>query len=244
MLQEPMLAQAEGSGRCPSGVRRFFEKGQMRANLSLIEGDCMAGLRGMGDNSFSLAICDPPYGGNDAIGMKDCKRQSAQATARNHYKEFENVTPPRVYFDEIRRVSKRQIMWGCNFFDGMGLGGGRIVWDKKGTAFGRAEMASYSNSKSVQIFEYAWNGMIQGDMKHKEVRIHSTQKPVALYKWLLANYAHPGDTILDSHLGSMSIAVACWDMGFDLTGYELDHDYYTAGVERVEKHKSQGQFEF
>jgi len=201
-------------------------------------------MRGMRDNQFELCIADPPYGGNDAIGMKDCKRQSAQATARTNYKSFDNVAPPREYFDELRRVSQRQIVWGCNFFDGMGLSGGRIVWDKNGTAFGRAEMAAYSHSKSVQIFEYTWNGMIQGDMKNKEARIHSCQKPVALYKWLLSNYAQEGDAILDTHLGSGSIAIACHDLGFDLVGYEFDEDYYAAACARLDKHRAQGQFDF
>lgn len=216
----------------------------MRSEINLHHGDCMDALRGMADNQYDLAIVDPPYGGNDAIGMKDCKRKSAQATARNSYKDFENVAPPKEYFDELIRVSKKQIIWGCNFFDGMGLGGGRIVWDKKGTAFGRAEMAYYSHSKSVQIFEYTWNGMLQGDMKNKEKRIHSCQKPVALYKWLLQNYATEGDKILDTHLGSGSIAIACHDMRYDLDAWELDEDYYNAAKKRLADHMAQQQFNF
>jgi site-specific DNA-methyltransferase (adenine-specific) len=216
----------------------------MASDIKLFNMDCMEALREMEDNQFDLAIVDPPYGGNDAIGMSDCKRKSAQATNRTNYKLFENIQPTQEYFDELKRVSKKQIIWGVNFYTALGLDGGRICWDKKGTAFGRAELAYFSHSKSVEVFEFAWNGMIQGDMKNKEKRQHPTQKPVALYKWLLTNYAEKGQTILDTHLGSGSIAIACWDLGFDLCGYELDVDYYKAALNRLEGHKRQGQFEF
>ena len=119
------------------------------------------------------------------------------------------------------------------------MSGGRIVWDKKGTAFGRAELAYYSNSKSVNVFEYTWNGMLQGDMKNKEVRIHPTQKPVKLYEWLLDNYANEGDKILDTHLGSGSIAIACHNRGFELDGWEIDEEYYNNAVKRLNTHKQQ-----
>ena len=137
------------------------------------------------------------------------------------------------------RVSKKQIIWGVNFYNNYDLSGGRIVWDKKGTAFGRAELAYYSHSKSVNVFEYTWNGMLQGDMKNKEIRIHPTQKPVKLYEWILDNYANEGDKILDTHLGSGSIALACHNRGFDLTGFEIDKEYFDNAVERLRVHQSQ-----
>ena len=152
--------------------------------IELLNCDCMEYMAGLPDKAFDLAIVDPPYGGNDAIGMKDCKTQGKQATERTEYKLFENIQPKQEYFDELKRVSERQIIWGVNFYTATGLDGGRICWDKKGTAFGRAELAYYSHSKSVEIFEYTWNGMIQGNMKQKEDRVHPTQKPVALYEWL------------------------------------------------------------
>ena len=191
------------------------------------------------DNYFDLAIVDPPYGGNDTIGLKDNKSKNRQATKRNEYKVFKNIEPKKEYFEELIRVSKNQIIWGVNFYNNFNLSGGRICWDKKGTAFGRAELAYYSNSKSVQIFEYAWNGMIQQEMHNKEVRIHLTQKPRQLYNWLLDNYAKEGDKILDTHLGSGSIAIACHERGFELTACELDKDYFDAAIKRFKLETAQ-----
>ena len=191
------------------------------------------------DNYFDLAIVDPPYGGNDAIGLKDNVNNKKQATKRTDYKLFKNKAPNTEYFNELKRVSKHQIIWGVNFYNNYDLSGGRICWDKKGTAFGRAELAYYSGSKSVNICEIVWNGMLQHDMKNKEQRIHPTQKPVKLYEWLLMNYAKEGDKILDTHLGSGSIAIACHNLGFDLTACELDKDYYEAALKRLKQHQSQ-----
>lgn len=188
------------------------------------------------DKYFDLAIVDPPYGNIDAIGLIDNKRKNKQATKRTNYKLFENIAPDDLYYLELDRVSKNQIIWGGNF---LGLCGGVIVWQKNGTAFGEAEVAICSTHKSVRVFEYTWNGMIQQDMKNKEHRIHPTQKPVALYKWLLKNYAKQGDKILDTHLGSGSIAIACHDLGFDLTACELDTDYYNAAMKRLTDHQKQ-----
>ena len=212
-----------------------------KPNINLYNGDCMEAMKGMEENAYDLAIVDPPYGGNDAIGLKDNKKQGKQATKRTNYNVFENTAPTPEYFTELKRVSKNQIIWGVNFYNNFDLSGGRLVWDKKGTAFGRAETAYLSMTKSVNICEIVWNGMIQHDMKNKEDRIHPTQKPVSLYKWLLHNYAKEGDRILDTHGGSMSIAIACYDLGFDLDLWEIDKDYYSAGVERFQKHISQGQ---
>ena len=191
------------------------------------------------DNQFDLAIVDPPYGGNDAIGLKNNKSGKKQATKRTDYKLFENVEPPKEYFKELIRVSKHQIIWGVNFYNNFNLSGGRICWDKKGTAFGRAEIAYYSGSKSVNICEIVWNGMLQHDMKNKEIRIHPTQKPVKLYEWLLMNYAEEGNKILDTHLGSGSIALACHNLGYDLTACELDKEYYEKAMKRIQEHQQQ-----
>ena len=191
------------------------------------------------DNYFDLAIVDPPYGGNDAIGLGNNKSGKKQATKRTDYKVFKNVEPPKEYFEELIRLSKHQIIWGVNFYNNFNLSGGRICWDKKGTAFGRGELAYYSGSKSVNICEIVWNGMLQHDMKNKEVRIHPTQKPVKLYEWLLMNYAKEGDKILDTHLGSGSIAIACHNLGFELTACELDKDYFEASIKRIKNHIAQ-----
>lgn len=192
------------------------------------------------DKYFDLAIVDPPYGGNDAIGLKNNTNNKKQATKRTDYHVFENKYPSLEYFNELKRVSKKQIIWGVNFYPYSDIfTGGRLCWDKKGTAFGRAELAYLSFTKSVEICEIVWNGMLQHDMKNKETRIHPTQKPVALYKWLLDKYAKQGDKILDTHLGSGSIAIAAHDYGFELTCCELDEEYYDKAIERITNHTRQ-----
>lgn len=193
------------------------------------------------DNYFDLAIVDPPYGGNDAIGLKDNTTKGKQAAKRTDYNVFKNIAPNTEYFEELKRVSKNQIIWGVNFYNNFDLSGGRICWDKKGSAFGRAELAYYSGSKSVNVCEIVWNGMLQHDMKNKENRIHPTQKPVKLYEWLIMNYAKEGDKILDTHLGSGSIAIACHNLGYELTACELDKDYYEASYKRFKQVTSQTQ---
>ena len=197
--------------------------------------DCLEAMKQYPDNYFELAIVDPPYGNIDAIGLIDNKK-GKQATKRTNYKLFDNIAPDNEYYIELARVSKNQIVWGGNF---LGLCGGVIVWQKNGTAFGEAEVAICSTHKSVKVFEYTWNGMIQQNMKDKENRIHPTQKPVALYRWLLQNYAKPNDKILDTHLGSGSSRIAADMEGFDFTGYELDKDYFEASVKRFEEYKLQ-----
>ncbi len=197
--------------------------------------DCMEAMKEMKDNQFDLAIVDPPYGGNDAFASKmtDSKKQ---ATSRTKFKEFKNTPPTKEYFNELKRVSKNTIIWGGNYFGNIG---GVIVWNKNGTAFGDGEVAICTTHKSVRIFEYTWNGMLQQNMKDKEIRIHPTQKPVALYEWILMNYAKEGYKILDTHLGSGSIAIACHNLGYDLTGYEIDKEYFEAATKRIEQHKQQ-----
>jgi site-specific DNA-methyltransferase (adenine-specific) len=197
--------------------------------------DCLEAMKGYPDNYFELAIVDPPYGNIDAIGLIDNKK-GKQATTRTKYKLFDNIAPDNEYYLELARVSKNQIVWGGNF---LGLCGGVIVWQKNGTAFGEAEVAICSTHKSVKVFEYTWNGMIQQDMKNKESRIHPTQKPVALYRWLLQNYAKEGDKILDTHLGSGSSRIAADMEGYNFTGYELDKDYFDASVKRFNDYKQQ-----
>jgi len=194
----------------------------------------MAAMAEFPDKYFELAVVDPPYGGADAINPVSSR--SVYAAKRTTYKEFDNLAPSPEYFAELSRVSKNQIVWGANFFNG--VTGGVIVWNKNGTAFGEAEIAICTTHKSVKIFEYTWNGMLQQDMSNKESRIHPTQKPVALYKWILTNYAKPGDKILDTHLGSGSSRIAAWDMGFDFWSYELDADYFEAQEARFKAHTS------
>lgn len=214
--------------------------GAITDKISIYNCDCMELLKQTPDNYYSLALVDPPYGGNDAIGLKNNTNNKKQATKRTDYHVFENKYPSLDYFNELKRVSKKQIIWGVNFYPYSDIfTGGRLCWDKKGTAFGRAELAYLSFTKSVDVCEIVWNGMLQQDMKNKEVRIHPTQKPVDLFKFCLDKYAKQGDKILDTHIGSMSIAIACHDYGFELVGCELDEEYYKKGIERVKNHVSQ-----
>jgi site-specific DNA-methyltransferase (adenine-specific) len=205
--------------------------------------DCLEFMRSLPDKAFSLAICDPPYGiGED--GSKN-KSRSVHAISQN-YKSFagQDIEPPNTeYFTELLRISRNQIIFGANhFIERLNINSSCwIVWDKDNgaTDFADCELAWSSFSSAVRRFRFRWQGMLQQDMKNKETRIHPTQKPVALYKWLLQNYAKQGDTIFDSHLGSQSSRIAAWDLGFDFVGCELDKDYFNAGNERFENHKKQ-----
>ena len=208
------------------------------------------------DGYFQLAIIDPPYGIGEAAG-KNAKRNAGfrksgfqagkKATYSKDYgvKTWDNKIPNKEFFAQLLRVSKNQIIWGANHFvENIPNANSScwIVWDKENSGdFADCELAYTSFKTAVRKFSFMWNGMLQGDMKNKETRIHPTQKPVALYKWLLQNYAKPGDRILDTHLGSGSIAIACHDYGYDLTACELDPEYYAAAMKRIEAHRAQGR---
>lgn len=212
-------------------------------SISLINGDCLEVLRELPDNSFDLAIVDPPYGiGED--GSKNHTR--GKCTIAKDYHGFsggDKLPPPIAYFAELQRVSGNQIIFGANHFISRIPQDSScwIVWDKDNGAsdFADCELAWTSFKTAVRKFKYKWQGMLQEDMKHKEIRIHPTQKPIALYKWLLANYAKEGDTILDTHLGSGSSAIACADLGFKMTGIEIDEYYYQKARERLLRHTAQ-----
>ena len=192
------------------------------------------------DNYFDLAIVDPPYG----IGENGITNKSRGKLAKaKDYKSFAGgdvSAPDNDYFKELIRVSKNQIIFGANHFiskipfDSSCW----IVWDKQNgeSDFADCELAYTSFKSAVRRFSFQWAGMLQGEMKNKEIRIHPTQKPVALYKWILDKYAKQGDKILDTHLGSGSIAIACADLGFDLTACELDTEYYNQSLERIKKY--------
>ena len=203
--------------------------------IELLNMDCMDYMKGLKDNAFDLAIVDPPYFVDYAKEIYPGASISTTGIKRNRFHSKHWVVPDEYYFKELYRVSKNQIIWGINYYEKYANSVGRVVWDKVNDAssFSKAEIASCSFGISVQIFRFMWNGMLQGDMKNKEKRIHPTQKPIALYKWLLKHYAKPGDKILDTHGGSMSSAIACHEMGFDLTLCEIDKDYYEAGFKRV-----------
>lgn len=212
--------------------------------IALYNADCMDILQELPDKSFDLAIVDPPYGIGEGNILKN-KSRGVIARSKD-YKPFSGKdvkAPDESYFAELFRVSRNQIIWGANhFISRIPIDSSCwIVWDKENgeNDFADCELAWTSFSSSVRIFRFRWQGMLQGNMKHKEKRIHPTQKPVALYKWLLANYAKPGFRILDTHLGSGSISIACHDLGFEMTGIELDSDYYEAAKRRLQWHQMQ-----
>lgn len=194
--------------------------------------DCMEALKEFKDNEFDLAIVDPPYG----LG----KRTTDGGSKRNTQTKFmddirrsnwDDSTPTKEYFDELKRVSKNHIVWGGNYFK---LHSYRtfVVWDKMTyiPTMSQVEIAVTSFDSPARLVKINSN---QFD------RIHPTQKPVKLYEWLLMNYANEGDKILDTHLGSGSIAIACHNLGFDLEGYELDKEYFDSATKRLKEHQQQ-----
>jgi site-specific DNA-methyltransferase (adenine-specific) len=233
---------------CPrSNARAFFAclfahtKKAMRANINLYNGDCMEAMAKMKDNAFDLAIVDPPYGigATKTIGKGD-KRSGREKQEKWGLKKWDKDRPKKEYFNELQRVSKNQIISGGNYFSDL-LPASRCwaIWDKmQRVSQADAELLWTSFDSSVRIFQYHCS-KLQGFMNPN--RFHPTEKPVALYKWLLKNYAKEGDTILDTHLGSGSIAIACHDMGFDLEAYELDSDYYRDCMKRFTNHTAQTQ---
>ena len=209
--------------------------------INLYNQDCMEAMAGFDDNQFDLAIVDPPYGINADKKNSIKKMQSKKSAGLSKdygNQDWDSAVPNDDYFVELKRVSKKQIVWGANFFN---LQGGMLYWHKQVTmpTYSQGELAWLSWLNKIDFVDIAWHGMIQYDMKNKEIRIHPTQKPVKLYEWLLINYAKEGDKILDTHLGSGSIAIACHNLGYDLTGYELDKDYYEAANKRLKQHQSQ-----
>ena len=198
----------------------------------------------MEDKQFDLAIVDPPYGINES-GQTNHTRSKLAKAKKYIGKNWDKDSPDFQYFRLLFSKSCNQVVWGANHFihkmpyDSSSW----VVWDKenKSNHFADCELAWTSFDKSVRLFRYRWAGMLQGNMKAKEIRIHPTQKPVALYKWLLKKYAKHNDEILDTHGGSMSLAIACWDLGFNFTCYEIDKDYYTSAVQRFERHIKQEQ---
>ena len=211
--------------------------------IRLYNQDCLDAMREMRDNEFDLAIVDPPYGIKED-GAKNHSRGLLAKPKEYTPKNWDLKPMSKEYFIELKRVSKNQIIFGANHFIKNIPNANSscwIVWNKDNgqTDFADCELAYTSFKTAVRMFSFTWNGMLQGNMKNKEIRIHPTQKPVALYLWLLQKYAQPGDKILDTHLGSGSSALAAHDLGFDFVGYELDTEYYNKAQERLRQHQRQ-----
>ena len=213
-------------------------------NIEMIHGDCMEIMKQYPDKYFQLACVDPPYGiGVDGKNIIANPSDAANVDFNSRTHAWDTAAPSHEYFEELMRVSKNQIIWGGNYFlDVLGYCKAPIIWDKLNGeslyADGELAWTSPGLPRNLKIFRHQWCGAFK-DSERGAVKIHPTQKPVALYKWLLSRYAKPGDRILDTHGGSGSICIACHDLGFDLTWMELDKDYYEAAVKRYKTHAAQ-----
>jgi len=228
---------------------------------SFIHGDCMEGMKHSPDNYFDLAITDPPYGINVAKmaytqeDNRPCKQKNGKTLyiKKRKYKhgDWDKESVSIEWLNELQRISKHQIIFGINYMN-FHLKGGRIIWNKlmpDGISFSDCEIAYCSMFERVVNVFFRWSGMIQGiycgknifkaikqqgNKQLNESRIHPTQKPVQLYRWILKNYAKAGWKILDTHVGSASSLIACEWEGFDYIGFEKDIDYYEAATKRIE----------
>ncbi len=202
--------------------------------------DCMEGMKQYPDKWFELSICDPPYG----INVTSMNMGSRKTIKPNKKQCWDNLTPNINWFNELKRISKNYIIWGGNYFEWSNIYNPKlkrkkdfikingIIWDKGETLYGR----------DFSECEIALTNLHNGIFKitpNQLNRIHVTQKPIALYKWILDKYANQGDKILDTHVGSGSSRIACFDYGFDFTGYEIDKDYWEAQEKRFQNHIAQ-----
>lgn len=213
-------------------------------------GDCMEYLPRFPDRYFDIAVVDPPYHSGPEKRNYYGRAVSPIGVQRIYKPPLEWGIPGRDYFDELVRVSRHQIVWGCNYFD-YHFCPGRIVWDKCNgkSSFSDCEIASCSLHDSVRLFRYMWNGMMQGrsieeghiqrgNKKLNEKRIHPTQKPVDLYRWIVRKYIRQGWKVLDTHVGSASSLIAYDEAGIDYVGFEKDPYYYGLAADRIQSYKS------
>jgi len=209
----------------------------------ILHGDCMDLMKHFNDKEIPLCITDPPYGIGDFN----------QSASRNFHKKIEwnNEIPTEEYFNELYRISKNRIIWGANYYGKYIIETGRIIHDKVANTgqqlkeLSDADIASHSFGVNIKIFRYGWRGNVQGNTINwkntgEDARCHPCQKPIALYRWLLQNYAKPGDKIIDTHSGSGSLACACHLEKFEFLAIEKDEDYYKSSCERLETLRSQG----
>lgn len=232
-----------------------------RARIELIHGDCMEGMAGMLDNQFDLAIVDDQTGQDE--GKKNSKRPNVvrqkngstiSISKKNRTSDWDSHPPTQAYYNQLFRVCRKHILMCSNRvnFDQKASSPGRIIWNLlRKNDFGDCQILWTNLFKTIDYFEYMWNGMLQGEAinsrkqignkKLNEKRIHDSQKPVKVYKHLLREYAQSDWSILDTKGGSMSLAIACWDLGFDLTCYEIEKGFYNTAVERFENHIKQEQ---
>lgn len=197
--------------------------------INLHNVDCMEALAKMQDNQFNLAIVDPPFGIGNFV--------QTGGNVRGNKVEWNDSIPQQDYFSELRRVSKHRIIFGANYYNCFEEKGGAIVWVKNQPMpnFSKAVIASCSFHKKIELYTQTWTNFVAKGRCTK----HPCEMPVSIYEWILMNYAKKGDKILDTHLGSGSIAIACHNLGYDLEGYELDQEYYMAALKRYKDHVAQ-----
>ena len=203
--------------------------------INLYNKDCMEAMKDMADNQYDLAIVDPPYG-LERFKASDGGNSKKIKSFGDKNKNWNNIKPNKEFFNELFRVSKYQIIWGSNNFV-LPTSEYFIIWQKSNAldfSFAMVEQAWTNVKKPAKLF-------VNLHVHNKDKRIHPTQKPVKLYEWLLMNYAKKGYKILDTHLGSGSIAIACHNLGYDLDAYEIDKEYYEATIKRFNNHTSQKQ---
>lgn len=218
----------------PDAKPMLYAGAAIKASISIHNEDCLQALKAMADKQFDLAIVDPPYG---IDWMNQIQNPNVKANWKVYEnKEWDKSIPSAEYWEQLFRCSKNQIVWGGNYMiNYLTPSSCWLIWDKKQEFSGAEfEMAWTSFSSPAKAFR-----MSRVEAYANQNKIHPTQKPVKLYKWLLDKYAKQGDKILDTHLGSGSIAIACWDMGYDLTAYEVDKEYYENACKRLETHKAQ-----
>ena len=220
--------------------------------ITTLNMDCMAHMKDIPDKFYSLCIADPPYGinfdgTNGTTKIKSNKTKAPKSYKTHDFKGWDSERPSIDFFNELIRISKNQIIWGGNYFaDLLPASRGWIFWDKKitnanNTNFSDGELAWTSFNCILRRFTYDWIGFGYLNNPQGEKKIHPTQTPVALYKWLLRNYAKLGDKIFDPMAGSFSSAIAAHDLGYDYVGIELDPDYYNAAMRRIRLHQEQYQ---
>lgn len=223
---------------------------ELQNNIHITNEDNMELMARYDDNHFDLAIVDPPYGidadkkQNQAAASRikaNGKSKSGRGWKQYKSTSWDSEIPKEEYFKELFRVSNKQIIWGGNYFPFIwNFSSGFILWNKMQRDFSLAdgELAWYSKESALRIFDMS-RGEALSNNNNNGGRFHPTQKPVKLYEWLLMNYAKEGDKILDTHLGSGSIAIACHNLNYNLTACELDTDYYNAAIKRIKQHQQQ-----
>jgi len=237
--KKPNAKRKQNSNYISSNIYSF-NNNTFKKSIMITNEDNMELMARYEDNHFDLAIVDPPYGINADKQQNELSGKKGFTKNAGTYKKYHNTNwddsiPNLDYFNELKRVSKNYIVWGGNYFSEL-KDTGILIWYKGNSGnFKEGELAK-TNLNTFKVYQYSRADAYINDC---DIKIHPTQKPVKLYEWLLMNYAKEGDKILDTHLGSGSIAIACHNLGFDLTACELDKEYYDKAMKRIQEHKQQ-----